>query len=80
MWSKTRQTLESRLCEELKNRVQFHYDVYRTNKDKEKWWWTSEMRVFSILVDGETWFATNPNYYRELYRSPLVCVATDESH
>lgn len=78
MWSKTRQALESRLCEELKNRVQFHYDVYRTNKDKEKRWWTSEMRVFSILVDGETWFATNPNYYRELYRLPLVCVATDE--
>lgn len=79
MWSKTRQALESRLCEELKNRVQFHYDVYRTNKDKEKRWWTSEMRVFSILVDSKTWFATNPNYYTELYRSTAAWNVTDES-
>lgn len=79
MWSKTKQMLESRLCEELKGRVQFHYDVLRTNKDKEKKWWTSEMRVFSILVDGETWFATNPKYYKELYQSTKPWSVSEES-
>ncbi len=70
MWSKTKQILESRLCLKLKNRVKFHYDVYKSNKDKEKKWWFLEMRVFSILVDGKIWFATNPNYYDELYKLP----------
>ena len=36
MRSKTKLILESRLCLELKNRVKFHYDVYKSNKDKEK--------------------------------------------
>ena len=36
MWSKTRQILESRLAENLKGRVSFHYDVYRTKGCKIK--------------------------------------------
>lgn len=39
MWSKTRQILESRLAENLKGRVSYHYDVYRTNKDRENRLW-----------------------------------------
>ena len=29
MWSKTRQVLESRLADDLKGRVFYHYDVYQ---------------------------------------------------
>lgn len=76
MWSKTRQVLESRLCDELKDRVKFHYDVYRTNRDKENRLWFTEMNVFSTLVDDEVWFSTNPQYYVELYRSDVLCVCS----
>ena len=61
MWSKTRQELESRLADDLKGRVCYHYDVYHTKKCKKKPWWGSEMRVMSILVDGNPWFCTNPS-------------------
>mgnify|MGYP003293878167 CR=1 FL=1 len=76
MWSKTRQVLESRLCDVLKDRVKFHYDVYRTNRDKENRLWFTEMNVFSTLVDDEVWFSTNPQYYVELYRSDVLCVCS----
>lgn len=81
MWSKTRQVLESRLCLELTGRVQFHYDVYRTNRDRENRLWFTEMNVFSILVDGEAWFSTNPQYYIELYRSDMshACPQVDKN-
>ena len=68
MWSKTRQILESRLAEPLKGRVSYHYDVYRTKGCKEKRDWRSEMHVLSIIVDGEAWFCTNPQFYRQYYR------------
>ena len=69
MWSKTRQVLESRLAENLKGRVRFQYDVYRTKKCKAKpWWWTTS-HVLSILVDGTPWFCTNPLFWEEKYRS-----------
>ena len=76
MWSKTRQILESRLAENLKGRVSYHYDVYRTNKDRENRLWFTEMHVFSILVDGEVWFSTNPQYYMELYRSDASSICS----
>lgn len=63
MWSKTKQVLESRLAEGLKGRVSYHYDVYRTQKDKTNRKWFTEMHVMSIRVDGKVWFCTNPNYY-----------------
>ncbi len=67
MWSKTRQVLEGRLAENLKGRVRFQYDVYRTQKCNEKpWWWTTS-HVFSILVDGTPWFCTNPMFFHEKY-------------
>ncbi|SHL35026.1 hypothetical protein [Fibrobacter sp. UWH4] len=68
MWSKTRQILESRLAENLKGRVSYHYDVYRTKGCKEKHDWWTEMHVLSIIVDGEAWFCTNPQFYRQYYR------------
>lgn len=69
MWSKTRQVLESRLAANLKGRISYHYDVYRTNKCKEKpGWGGSEMHVLSILVDGTPWFCSNPMFFREKYR------------
>lgn len=61
MWSKTRQILESRLADDLKGRVCYHYDVYHTKKCKGKPGWNTEMRVMSILVDGNPWFCTNPS-------------------
>jgi len=70
MWSKTRQILESRLADELKGRVSFHYDVYRTKVCKEKPDWKSEMHVLSIIVDGEAWFSTNPEFYHYVGRWP----------
>lgn len=68
MWSKTRLVLESRLAENLKGRVSYHYDVYRTKGCKEKHDWWTEMHVLSIIVDGEAWFCTNPQFYRQYYR------------
>ena len=68
MWSKTRQILESRLAENLKGRVSYHYDVYRTKGCKEKHDWWTEMHVLSIVVDGEAWFCTNPQFYRQFVR------------
>lgn len=68
MWSKTRQILESRLAENLKGRVSYHYDVYHTNKDKVKKWWWMEMHVFSIIVDGKAWFCSNPEYFSLMYQ------------
>ena len=68
MWSKTRLVLESRLAKNLKGRVSYHYDVYRTKGCKEKHDWWTEMHVLSIIVDGEAWFCTNPQFYRQYYR------------
>ena len=69
MWSKTRQILKSKLADSLKDRVDYHYDVYQTDKCrkiKAHWRWRcSEMHVFSIIVDGEAWLCTNPNFYYE---------------
>ena len=39
MWSKTRQVLESRLADDLKGRVCYHYDVYRGKKHPVKRDW-----------------------------------------
>lgn len=60
MWSKTKQTLESRLPEDLKGRVKYHYDVYRDG--------SSEIQSMSIRVDGEVWFCTDPRFWSELYK------------
>ena len=68
MWSKTRQVLKSRLAENLKGCVSYHYDVYRTKGCKEKRDWWTEMHVLSIIVDGEAWFCTNPQFYRQYLR------------
>ena len=51
--------LESRLPEDLKGRVKYHYDVYR--------YAASECQAMSILVDGETWFCTDPRFWREVH-------------
>ena len=61
MWSKTKQVLESRLPEDLKGRVKYHYDVYR--------YAASECQAMSIIVDGETWFCTDPRYWMEMYKT-----------
>ena len=58
MWSKTKQALESRLPEDLKGRVEYGYAVYRNGR--------SECQVMSIIVDGETWFSTDPRFWCEL--------------
>jgi hypothetical protein len=65
MWSKTRQVLENRLAASLKGRVGYHCDVYRTKGCKSRKWFgnPTEMHVLSIVVDGKSWFCTNPNYY-----------------
>ena len=59
MWSKTKQTLENRLPEDLKGRVKYQYDVYRDG--------SSEIQAMSIRVDGEVWFCTNPKMYNIVY-------------
>ncbi|MBP5321424.1 MAG: hypothetical protein J6334_10590 [Kiritimatiellae bacterium] len=64
MWSKTRQVLESKLAEDLKGRVRYQYDVYRTQTCKDKPGWNTEMHVLSIIVDGKPWFCTNPNNWK----------------
>ena len=61
MWSKTKQVLESRLPEDLKCRVKYGYAVYRDGG--------SECQALSIVVDGETWFCTDPRFWDELYRN-----------
>ena len=68
MWSKTRQVLESRLAANLKGRISYHYDVYRTSKCKEKPWWWTTMHVLSIFVDGTPWFCTNQRFWDEKYK------------
>lgn len=60
MWSKTKQTLESRLPEDLKGTVKYQYDVYRDG--------SSEIQSMSIRVDGEVWFCTDPRFWSELYK------------
>ena len=52
MWSKTRQILESRFAENLKGRVSFHYDVYRTKGCKEKHDWWTAIWAFNNEVEG----------------------------
>ena len=69
MWSKTRQILKERLADSLKGRVDYHYDVYHTNKCKEKPEMYCEMHVLSIIIDGDAWFCTNPNHYNFTYGS-----------
>ena len=54
MWSKTRQALESRLPEDLKDRVKYIYEVMRVGSHGCK------DHVFTIMVDGEPWFQSNP--------------------
>ena len=68
MWSKTRQVLESRLADDLKGRVCYHYDVYRGKKHPVKRDWYSETHVISILVDGSPWFCTNQGFWIEKYK------------
>lgn len=59
MWSKTKQTLESRLPEDLKGRVKFLYEVLRVGSHG------CEDHVFSIIVDGEPWFRSNPKNWEQ---------------
>ena len=68
MWSKTRQVLESRLADDLKGRVCYHYDVYRGKKHPVKPDWYAEAHVISILVDGTPWFCTNQGFWIEKYK------------
>lgn len=70
MWSKTKQVLESRLPEDLKGRVKYNYDVYRDG--------STEIQVFSIIVDGEVWFHTNPKFWDELYKPHPNCCTANE--
>ena len=61
MWSKTKQILESRLPEDLKGRVEYGYAVYRNGG--------SECQAMFIIVDGETWFSTDPRFWsKRCYR------------
>ena len=62
MWSKTRQVLESRLAEDLKGRVGYHWDVYRMDGKCR-----TECHVMSIFVDGECWFHTNQRFWDVKY-------------
>lgn len=63
MWSKTRQVLESRLPADLKGRVKYIYEVMRVGSHG------CEDHVFTILVDGEAWFHSNPiNWEQKLER------------
>ena len=59
MWSKTKQILESRLPDDLKGRVKFLYEVLRVGSHGCK------DHVFSILVDGEPWFRSNPKNWEQ---------------
>ena len=64
MWSKTRQTLEGRLPEDLKGRVSCHWDVYRRDGKCR-----TECHVMSIFVDGECWFHTDQRFWDVKYAS-----------
>lgn len=57
MWSKTKWALEQRLADSLKSRVSFSFSVKRT--------FYSELHVMYIHVDGDVWFASNPNAFKE---------------
>ena len=70
MWSKTKQTLESRLPEDLKGRVEYGYAVYRNGG--------SECQVMSIIVDGETWFSTDSRFWSELGKRGWTSNKVDE--
>lgn len=61
MWSKTKQTLESRLPEDLKDRVKYVYTVHRNGG--------TEIQTMSITVDDEVWFHTDPRFWAELYHN-----------
>lgn len=61
MWSKTRWALEQHLADNLKNRVNFVYTTQRVNHKP----WGMDFWVMYILIDGEVWFATNPQFYTE---------------
>ena len=62
MWSKTRQILESRLANDLKGRVCYHWDVYRMDGKCR-----TECHVFSIFVDGTCWFHTDQRFWDVKY-------------
>ena len=64
MWSKTKQALESRLAEELKDRVKYNYAVFRRDGKCR-----TTCQVLSILVDGESWFHTNQRFWDEKYKT-----------
>jgi len=62
MWSKTRQILESRLANDLKGRVCYHWDVYRRDGKCR-----TECHVLSIFVDGTCWFHTDQRFWDVKY-------------
>ena len=72
MWSKTRKGLLERLAPALRRRVDYCYEVYthrNTKRERSKGFWPrSEASVFEIRVDGETKFATTPEFWSEDYR------------
>lgn len=59
MWSKTKKALMERMAYKLKNRVRYNFEVYTTK------WRRTEMSVFYICVDSNTWFASNPKYFNK---------------
>ena len=63
MWSMTQKALENRLADCLKERVYYSYAVYDTFKHNKVPCWGSEFRVFYIRVDGETWLASDPDFF-----------------
>ena len=62
MWSKTRQILESRLANDLKGRVCYHWDVYRRDGKCR-----TKCHVLSIFVDGTCWFHTDQRFWDVKY-------------
>lgn len=69
MWSKTRWALEQRLADSLKNRASYSFAVKRT--------FYSELHVMYIHVDGNVWFASNPNAYVEREKRAKVIGNSD---
>ena len=69
MWNKTRKGLLERLAPALRRRVDYCYEVYthrNTKRERGKGFWPrSEASVFEIRVDGETKFATTPEFWSE---------------
>lgn len=61
MWTKTRSELENRLAPCLSGRVRYQFEVFTSIKSLH---W-EEMPVFSIFVDGEYWFASDPRGHAE---------------